>query len=136
MKDLQPLNITDSRKLDKQIAQALSDVPLLFVDEEDACLIYREGIDDIPGIPYDVLPFFSTSADACLAVLPSDMPVLFSPMPDGKQEAGLGGDVWNGFKAYRGQGATRSDALCEATLKWALDRKARQDSTAETGGWK
>lgn len=142
MKDLEPLNITDDRKLDKQIAQALSAVPLLFVDEEDECLIYRDGIDDIHGVPYDTLASYRASVDACAAVLP---PLYSFAVYSFHSAAGTGTSFpqllhYNAhimpypplnppdddaLGTYHGTGETRAEALAAACEVWAQSKRER-----------
>lgn len=101
-------------------------------------------------------PDFLASADACLAVLPPlysysiyafraaeeyllRYNAFIMPYPRLTPEGDVPSDDDDSPYDFHGEGKTRSEALCEATLAWALNRKARQErervhDTAETGG--
>lgn len=117
MKDLKPLNFTDPRKLDKEIEQLLSDVPLAFVDEEDACLIYRDGIDDLQGVAFDALPYYSTDLNAAwsaLAQMRIPATIEIKNYPDGSRLLISFWDrVW-----FTDSTPPPATAICNAILKW------------------
>lgn len=76
-----------------------------------------------PDGRYEWLPDFYGSVDACLAVLPDEFDVNF-------ETDNTSGELWHYVwleGQWRGNGATRAEALAAAVLAWAQARTLHGD---------
>lgn len=54
------------RALDQRIAELLEAIPLTFIPVEDDILIYRTGLDELDGTPWDAVGHFTTNVNCAL----------------------------------------------------------------------